>query len=75
MAVVNVGTRQTPSYLPAQVCIVSPGQPSATKPIPTQTQQMIRFAVRKPAQNAQSIVTKGARVMGIDCPVSNINVS
>ena len=70
MPVINVGTRQNPSYLPADVCVVLPGQPSGAKLSPTQTQQMIRFAVRKPAQNAHSIVTSGTRILGIE-PLTN----
>lgn len=75
MPVINVGTRQNPSYLPTDVCIVLPGQPSGAKLSPTQTQQMIRFAVRRPAQNAQSIVTSGARVLGIEPPTNTTLVS
>ena len=75
MPVINVGTRQNPSYLPADVCIVVPGQPSVAKLSPTQTQQMIRFAVRKPAQNAHSIVTRGAQVLGIEPSTNAILVS
>jgi eukaryotic translation initiation factor 2C len=65
MPVVNVGTPQMPSYLPVDVCTVLPGQPSNTKLTPSQTQQMIKFAVRKPIQNAQSIVASGPRLLGL----------
>jgi len=64
LPVVNVGSRQNPSYLPPDVCMVLPGQPSRSKLSASQTQQMIRFAVRKPTHNAQSIVTAGARMLG-----------
>lgn len=70
LPVINVGSRQNPSYLPPDVCQVEPGQASNTKLTPSQTQQMIRFAVRKPAENAQSIVVNGARLLGID-PATN----
>lgn len=53
LPVVNTGNRENPSYLPAEVCIVMPGQNSQSKLDPAQTQQMIRFAVRKPWENAQ----------------------
>ncbi|OAP55834.1 hypothetical protein AYL99_09986 [Fonsecaea erecta] len=65
LPVVNVGSRDRPAYLPAQVCMVAPGQPSHTQLSPAQTQQMIRFAVRKPAQNAKSIVTSGAQMLAM----------
>jgi eukaryotic translation initiation factor 2C len=64
--VINVGTRDSPSYLPAQVCEVMPGQPANAKLSPAQTQQMIRFAVRKPTYNAQSIVMSGGQLLGFD---------
>lgn len=64
LPVVNVGTKEHPSYLPAQVCQVLPGQPALSKLSPDQTAQMIRFAVRKPTFNARDIATSGARLMG-----------
>ncbi|OQU96381.1 PAZ domain-containing protein [Cladophialophora immunda] len=65
LPVVNVGSKDRPSYLPAQVCMVIPGQTCNTQLSPSQTQQMIRFAVRKPAQNAMSIVTSGAKMLAV----------
>ncbi|RFU76037.1 hypothetical protein TARUN_6198, partial [Trichoderma arundinaceum] len=65
LPVVNVGNRENPVYLPLQVCHVLPGQPSNSKLDPTQTQQMIRFAVRRPMENATSIVTKGLQTTGL----------
>jgi eukaryotic translation initiation factor 2C len=75
MPVINVGTLQNPSYLPVDVCLVRPGQPYGTRLTPDQTQQMLRFAVRKPAQNARSIAIGGARVLGIQPPKNNVLVS
>jgi eukaryotic translation initiation factor 2C len=75
MPVVNVSTKQNPSYLPVEVCVVLPGQPSGTKLTPAQTQSMIRFSVRKPAQNARSIATNGARILGFPPPTNSILVS
>lgn len=65
LPVVNVGNTENPTYLPADVCIVVPGQPCGAKLSPGQTQQMIKFAVRRPIENERSIVTKGAQVLGI----------
>lgn len=48
-----------------QVCRVIPGQPASTKLDPRQTQNMIRFAVRPPGDNAKSIVTKGLPTAGL----------
>ncbi|KAL2834729.1 ribonuclease H-like domain-containing protein [Aspergillus pseudoustus] len=65
MPVVNVGTKDQPSYLPVEVCRVEPGQPAKSKLTPNQTRQMLNFAVRSPAQNALSIVNKGSETLGI----------
>ncbi|KKA19108.1 Qde2-like protein [Rasamsonia emersonii CBS 393.64] len=70
--VINVGTRQNPSYLPAEVCIVEPGQPANTKLSPQQTQKMIQFAVRSPGENADSIVNNGTQVLGIQPRLNDI---
>ncbi|RYC61800.1 hypothetical protein CHU98_g4419 [Xylaria longipes] len=85
LPVINVGGKDNPSYLPAVVCHVRPGQPAGTKLSPSQGQQMIRFAVRRPAQNARSIVTSGPllgfeptnatlNAFGIDVPPKLITV-
>lgn len=72
MPVVNVGTREKPTYLPVEVCEVEAGQPVGSKLSPSQTSNMLGFAVigRKPAQNAQSIATKGVGVMGLGEPLN-----
>jgi hypothetical protein len=69
---VNVGSPQNPVYLPPQVCVVVAGQSSRAKLSPSQTQQMIRFAVRRPVHNAESIVTGGARLLGFEPPNSTL---
>jgi eukaryotic translation initiation factor 2C len=70
LPVVNVGTRENPSYLPAQVCYVLPGQPAKNKLSPAQTAKMIQFAVRRPAENAASIVTQGHKIVGLSADVN-----
>ncbi|KAL9010648.1 MAG: hypothetical protein Q9173_004437 [Seirophora scorigena] len=73
LPVVNVGNRENPSYLPAEVCVVMPGQNSQAKLDPAQTQQMIRFAVRKPWENANSIVQEGLPTVGL-LPQTNVKL-
>lgn len=75
LPVINVGTQQNPSYLPVDVCTVLPGQPSGAKLSPAQTAQMIRFAVRKPLQNARSITTNGIGLLGVQSPTNTTLVS
>ncbi|KAJ6172607.1 Qde2 [Penicillium chermesinum] len=68
MPVINTGTRQNPIYLPVEVCEVQPGQTFGSKIGPMQTAAMLNFAVRgrKPGHNAQSIVTKGVDMLGLN---------
>lgn len=70
MPVVNVGSIEKPSYLPVEVCQVEAGQPAKTKLSPNQTREMLKFAVRSPAQNASSIVTKGMETLGLGDPIN-----
>lgn len=66
LPVVNCGSREDPMYLPPEVCLVVPGQPSKAKLDSGQTQQMIRHALRKPWENAASIDEQGIQVVGLD---------
>ncbi|KFG77806.1 Piwi-like domain-containing protein [Metarhizium anisopliae] len=70
LPVINVGIQKNPSYLPWEVCHVLPGQPARSQLSPNQVQQTIRFAVRKPTFNAQSIATSGLQTLGLSptCP-------
>lgn len=69
--VVNVGTRENPSYLPVDVCEVVLGQPAGSKLTPNQTRNMLSFAVRGPAQNAMSIVNKGTNMLGFNSSLNH----
>jgi hypothetical protein len=53
-------------YLPAEVCVVLPGQSSKSKLDGAQAQHMIRHAVRKPWENAAAIVREGVQTVGLD---------
>lgn len=68
LPVINVGSEAKPSYLPAELCHVRPGQPYHTKLNEPQTQNMIKFAVRKPEENIASILNSGIRLLGFDPP-------
>ncbi|RKF59552.1 Protein argonaute 5 [Erysiphe neolycopersici] len=65
-SVVNVGSSLRPNYLPAEVCMMVPGQPVKKKLGPNQTQEMIKFACRTPAQNATSVVQDGRHVLSLN---------
>lgn len=63
--VINVGNEENPSYLPAEICVVIPGQNAIAKLSGDQTRNMIGFAVRRPGENAQSIVDQGFQIAGL----------
>ncbi|GAD99066.1 RNA interference and gene silencing protein [Paecilomyces variotii No. 5] len=73
LPVVNVGSQDNPMYLPAEVCVVRPGQAAKAKLSSKQTQNMITFAVRRPVDNAQSIVTSGVRMLGFNSANPTLN--
>ncbi|KAI9371084.1 putative RNA interference and gene silencing protein [Aspergillus egyptiacus] len=71
--VVKLLTRsKTPCYVPAEVCTVRAGQPARAHLSMDQNQKMINTAIRNPAVNARSIVTKGAEIIGISTQSENI---
>jgi eukaryotic translation initiation factor 2C len=75
LPVINVGNREHPSYLPAEVCVVLPGQTIKRRLSPEQTQQMITFACRRPNENGTSIVTDGKAVLGLNPQANAKSVS
>lgn len=64
--VVNVGSNKRPTYLPAHLCEVWPGQVSKLRLDPGETREMIKFAVRDPYENAKSIMTKAFETLGLN---------
>ena len=72
LPVINVGIPGKPTYLPADVCQVQPGQPAEAALSADQTRQMIKFAVRRPAENASSIAHDSKKALQLD---RNPNVS
>ncbi|KAL8761911.1 MAG: hypothetical protein Q9184_002015 [Pyrenodesmia sp. 2 TL-2023] len=63
--VINVGSKEKPSWVPPELLTVEPGQQYARKLDESQTAKMINFAVRTPAENARRIVERGAETMGL----------
>lgn len=73
--VVNLGTDKNPSYFPAEVCVVLPGQSAMAKLSGDQTRNMIKFAVRGPWLNAESIVKDGLPTGGLSTETNPLLVS
>ncbi|KFA80094.1 hypothetical protein S40288_10405, partial [Stachybotrys chartarum IBT 40288] len=61
----GAGPKEVSFWMESQANVV-PGQAAKAKLNPAQTQAMIRFAVRKPADNARSIVAQGLQASGLD---------
>ncbi|KAB8223806.1 ribonuclease H-like domain-containing protein [Aspergillus novoparasiticus] len=66
LPVINIGTQASPTYQLAQEFEILPGQIHNGKLSPVQTQDMIKFAVHPPLQNAFSIVNQGADTVGLN---------
>ncbi|ORX97093.1 Piwi domain-domain-containing protein [Clohesyomyces aquaticus] len=66
---VNYGSRDSPKWIPGELCSVLPGQLARRLLLGDQTREMIRFAARQPSANAKSIMDDGLHVTSIN-PVS-----
>lgn len=67
---VNYGTPPAPKWIPAELCTVLPGQLAKKLLLGSQTSEMIRFAARRPHENAESITGDGLQVTKIN-PIAN----
>lgn len=62
---VNYSTKDNPKWIPAELCSVLPGQLAKRLLMGDQTREMIAFAARRPADNAESIMNDGLQVTKI----------
>lgn len=67
---INYGTLKDAKWIPAELCSVLPGQLARRLLLGPQTSEMIRFAARRPHENATSITSDGLNVTKIQ-PVAN----
>lgn len=67
---VNYATTGEPMWIPSELCMVLPGQLAKRLLLGPQTSEMIRFAARRPHENAESIAGDGLLVTKIS-PVAN----
>ncbi|CAO2655718.1 Nn.00g045210.m01.CDS01 [Neocucurbitaria sp. VM-36] len=72
---VNYGTTRDPKWIPAELCKVLPGQVARRLLLGPQTSEMIRFAARRPHQNAESIMGDGLKVTKIEPVANGLNTS
>ncbi|KAF9267138.1 argonaute-like protein [Marasmius fiardii PR-910] len=57
-------SKRTPVWVPAELCLIEPGQPYRAKLSSFETSQMIKVACVSPTTNAQSIVGEGFSRLG-----------
>lgn len=62
---VNVGTVEKPVMIPPELCTILQGQVAGRQLLGNQSQEMLRVACRKPADNARLIVGEGAALVGL----------
>jgi eukaryotic translation initiation factor 2C len=72
---VNYGTKEDPKWIPAELCTVLPGQLAKRLLLGPQTSEMIRFAARRPHENAESITGPGLQVTKINPMANGLNVA
>ncbi|KZV96981.1 Piwi-domain-containing protein [Exidia glandulosa HHB12029] len=65
LPLVDVGNPGKPTWLPAEICEVQPGEPHYGKLSSSETQNMLRLASRRPAVNAAHIVHQGLPKLGL----------
>ncbi|KAL0569367.1 hypothetical protein V5O48_012602 [Marasmius crinis-equi] len=63
-------SKRTPSWVPAELCWIEPGQPYREKLSSAETAEMIKVACNPPTYNAQSIVGEGFSRLGLVPPTA-----
>lgn len=66
LPLINLGTRERPEYMLAELCKIAPGQPMKARLNPSEQDAMIKFACRSPPENATSLTTKGRELLRLD---------
>ncbi|KAI5865940.1 Piwi-domain-containing protein [Durotheca rogersii] len=66
LPLIKTGSITRPSYYPAELVEILPGQALKRKTTPDETAQMILAACRSPFANAKSLATVGRQTLGLD---------
>ncbi|KAF7986868.1 hypothetical protein HWV62_12604 [Athelia sp. TMB] len=62
-----------PTYIPAELCEIEHGESYRNKLDGDETANMIKYAAQRPGVNADAIVNRGPRTLGLNEPVSPIS--
>ncbi|KAK7022960.1 hypothetical protein VNI00_016850 [Paramarasmius palmivorus] len=68
LPVIDIGNKNKPVHVPAELCEIEPGQPYRGKLTGDETAKMIRVACNPPNINAEAIVGDGFSKLGITPP-------
>ncbi|KAF3318931.1 hypothetical protein TWF173_005341 [Orbilia oligospora] len=71
LPVVNVGNKERPNWLPAELCTVTPGQPFKGTLDGANTSSLITFACNPPTKNANVITSAGLKALGHTADTQN----
>lgn len=72
MPIVNLGNRERPLWVPAELCTILPGQPFRKRLDPDQTAKMTKCGVMRPAESAGHIVNSVPDILGIESGRQNL---
>ncbi|KAF9476154.1 QDE2 protein [Pholiota conissans] len=73
LPVVDVGSAKRPNWMPAELCMIEPGNAYRGKLSDRETAEMIRFACNPPAANADSIINTGLPALALAPAQSPLN--
>ncbi|KAK1719176.1 piwi domain-containing protein [Colletotrichum lupini] len=69
LPLVNLGTREKPTFFPAEQCTIIAGQAVRAKLNGQETTEMLNFACRSPFSNAISLTFDSCKALGLDSEV------
>ncbi|KAL2881873.1 hypothetical protein SGCOL_002609 [Colletotrichum sp. CLE4] len=69
LPLVNLGTREKPTFFPAEKCTIITGQAVRAKLNGQETTEMLNFACRSPFSNAISLTVDSCQALGLDSEV------
>jgi len=73
LPIIDVGGPGRPSYIPAELCDIEPGEPHLGKLGPKETSEMLRVASRRPAENTGIIMESAMQRLGYNPATAVLN--
>jgi len=73
LPIIDVGGPGRPSYIPAELCDIEPGEPHLGKLGPKETSEMLRVASRRPADNTAIIMESAMQRLGYNPATAVLN--